>query len=71
MVTLHLDRTHFLKPTIITTTLSSIALNEVVDQLPLIILLGQLHSFILPAKHPKALESASKYTVNPKEREVD
>lgn len=71
VVNFHLSRTHALKPTIITTTLSSIALNEVVGQLPQIILLGQLHSFILSAKHPKELEFATQDTVNLKEREDD
>lgn len=66
-----MDGTHDLKPTIITTTLSSIALHEVVDQLSQVILLGQLHSFILSAKHPKALEFATQHTVNPKESKDD
>lgn len=69
VVIAHLDRTCALRPIIITNTPSDIALAETVDQLPQIILLGQLHSFILCAKHPKALEFATQNTADPKESE--
>lgn len=44
-----------------------IALNEIVDQLPQVIL---LHSFILPAKHTKALGFVTHDAVDPKESEA-